>query len=544
MIRDGRDEAMTAASCRGVSKRFGSALAVRSATLELREGELLALLGRSGCGKTTLLRLIAGLERADEGRIEIAGRLVEGSGTHVPPEKRGVGVVFQDYALFPHLTVEKNVAFGLPRRERRGGAVREMLELVGLAGKGERRPPEPSGGERPRGGPARGRAGVRALPAAGGAVRPRREAERTAAEATRELEATLEGQSVEELGEEIARLERAVASEHGARGSDPPLPDSIGAARAALEAARRVEHDADGGGADPAGEVEAARAALDRDRARAIELTALRSDADDRLATIRAELTEARDRVSDDELAAETAAAEAALTTARAEAEAAALALAAADPDAVTELADNAAAVAADARERLEATERDLRDTLVRITALGGDGLWEQREALATELVHARTELHGLERRAAAARTLLETLERHRTEARDRYAAPLRDRLVAYGRMLYGPGFDVELDDDLRVGRRYLDGLWLDVDQLSVGAREQLALLGRLACASLLGARGGVLLFDDALGNTDPDRLERLGAVLRSAGQHAQVVVLTSYPDRYRHVGGATRIAL
>jgi len=150
MIRDGRDEAMTAASCRGVSKRFGSALAVRSATLELREGELLALLGRSGCGKTTLLRLIAGLERADEGRIEIAGRLVEGSGTHVPPEKRGVGVVFQDYALFPHLTVEKNVAFGLPRRERRGGAVREMLELVGLADKGKRRPHELSGGERQR----------------------------------------------------------------------------------------------------------------------------------------------------------------------------------------------------------------------------------------------------------------------------------------------------------------------------------------------------------------------------------------------------------
>jgi iron(III) transport system ATP-binding protein len=150
VIRDGRDEAAVVASCRGVSKRFGSAQAVRSANLNLRDGELLALLGRSGCGKTTLLRLIAGLERADGGRIEINGRLVEGEGAHMPPEKRGVGVVFQDYALFPHLTVEKNVAFGLPRRERRGGAAAEMLDLVGLAGKARRRPHELSGGERQR----------------------------------------------------------------------------------------------------------------------------------------------------------------------------------------------------------------------------------------------------------------------------------------------------------------------------------------------------------------------------------------------------------
>jgi iron(III) transport system ATP-binding protein len=150
VIRDQRNHAETVVSCRALSKRFGDTLAVRDAGLELHEGELLALLGRSGCGKTTLLRLIAGLERPDAGRIEIAGRVVEGDGVHLPPEKRGVGVVFQDYALFPHLTVEKNVAFGLPRRERRSGVVGEMLEMTGLSAKAGRRPHELSGGERQR----------------------------------------------------------------------------------------------------------------------------------------------------------------------------------------------------------------------------------------------------------------------------------------------------------------------------------------------------------------------------------------------------------
>ncbi|MFO7779371.1 MAG: AAA family ATPase [Nitriliruptoraceae bacterium] len=388
------------------------------------------------------------------------------------------------------------------------------------------------------------RAGVADLAAAELAVRRRREAERTIAEAQRERETALEGQAAEDLDEEVDRLERTVTRELSARDATAPLPDSIAAARTALEAAGAAERDADEGVAGPAAEVESAREALERDRAHAIELTTRCSEADDRLAAIRAELVEARDRSSDEDLAAELAAAEEARAAAHAAADTAAASLAAADPDAVTELADNAAAVVADARGRLQAAEQDLRDTRVRISALGGDGLWEQREAVATELTHAQTALLGLQRRAEAARTLRDTLERHRLQARDRYAAPLREQLVVYGRMLYGPEFDLELDDDLRIARRYLGGLWLDVTQLSVGAREQLALLGRLACASLLGAHGGVLLFDDALGNTDPDRLERLGAVLRSAGQHAQVIVLTSYPDRYRHVGGATRIAL
>jgi len=104
---------------RGVSKSFGPVHAVQDVDLDLGRGELVAVLGPSGCGKTTLLRLIAGFERPDAGSIAVGGRELAGPETFVLPESRRIGIVFQDYALFPHLSVEANVAFGLSRRERR-----------------------------------------------------------------------------------------------------------------------------------------------------------------------------------------------------------------------------------------------------------------------------------------------------------------------------------------------------------------------------------------------------------------------------------------
>jgi iron(III) transport system ATP-binding protein len=133
----------------GVGKRFGDVAAVRDTSLCVERGEVVAVLGPSGCGKTTLLRLIAGFERPDSGTVEVAGELVAGPGAWVPPERRRVGMVFQDYALFPHLTVAENVGFGLPRRQR-PRRVPELLALVDLDGFSGRYPHELSGGEQQR----------------------------------------------------------------------------------------------------------------------------------------------------------------------------------------------------------------------------------------------------------------------------------------------------------------------------------------------------------------------------------------------------------
>lgn len=126
--------------------------AVHALDLEIFSDEILALLGPSGCGKTTTLRLIAGFERPDTGSVEIHGKVMAENGTFVPPEKRGVGMVFQEYALFPHLTVIENVAFGLHEvsKPERTTVAMENLRLVGLAELADRYPHELSGGQRQR----------------------------------------------------------------------------------------------------------------------------------------------------------------------------------------------------------------------------------------------------------------------------------------------------------------------------------------------------------------------------------------------------------
>ena len=136
--------------CVGIRKTYGDVVAVDHVDLEVARGEFFTLLGPSGSGKTTTLRLIAGFERPDEGRVELRGRDM----TRTPPYERPVNTVFQDYALFPHMTVGENVAYGLrvkgvARRERTRRAD-EALEIVRLAGYGKRKPVQLSGGQRQR----------------------------------------------------------------------------------------------------------------------------------------------------------------------------------------------------------------------------------------------------------------------------------------------------------------------------------------------------------------------------------------------------------
>ncbi|WP_324757827.1 ABC transporter ATP-binding protein [Haloarcula sp. GH36] len=135
-----------------VTKDYGAEIAVEDLSLSVKDGELLTLLGPSGCGKTTTLRMIAGLERPTAGTIDIAGETAADSSTFEKPEDRNVGIVFQDYALFPHLTVAENIAFGLTDLDETATdqRVSELLELVDLEAHHDKMPSQLSGGQQQR----------------------------------------------------------------------------------------------------------------------------------------------------------------------------------------------------------------------------------------------------------------------------------------------------------------------------------------------------------------------------------------------------------
>lgn len=149
-VADGRNS--TRVELKGVSLSFGTVRAVFDLNFAIEAGEFFSILGPSGCGKTTTLRLIAGLARPDQGTIIVGGDMVAGGNCWVGPERRGVGIVFQDYALFPHLTVGQNVGFGLKGWPRQAMRLRvaELLALVGLEGMDARYPHELSGGQSQR----------------------------------------------------------------------------------------------------------------------------------------------------------------------------------------------------------------------------------------------------------------------------------------------------------------------------------------------------------------------------------------------------------
>ncbi|WP_138005367.1 ABC transporter ATP-binding protein [Halalkalirubrum salinum] len=150
--RDDRSAEDAILSLRDVSKSFGTEEAVRGIDLTVSRGELVTLLGPSGCGKTTTLRMIAGLEEPTTGTIALAGATVAGDGAFVSPEDRDVGIVFQSFALFPHLTVAENIAFGLTDKSdaEKTNRVEELLDLVNMPSHADRRPDQLSGGQKQR----------------------------------------------------------------------------------------------------------------------------------------------------------------------------------------------------------------------------------------------------------------------------------------------------------------------------------------------------------------------------------------------------------
>jgi hypothetical protein len=272
----------------------------------------------------------------------------------------------------------------------------------------------------------------------------------------------------------------------------------------------------------------------------------------DKLFTQRAELavvvdrlTQQRATVADDKLAA-TADADA-LTAHTAAGRVAELAeqLAAKAPDAVAAELAEAVEAAAVLRERHEEISRTLHEIASQLTVFGTEGRKGKLDAAEIQCEHARDEHDRVGRRARAVQLLRDVMVRHRDTTRLRYVEPFRAELQRLGRPVFGPSFEVDVDSDLCIRNRTLDGCTVPYESLSGGAKEQLGILARLAGAALVAKEDAVpILIDDALGFTDPDRLVKMAAVFDTLGERGQVIVLTCTPDRYDGIKDAQRIEL
>ncbi|MGH3522326.1 MAG: ATP-binding protein, partial [Mycobacterium sp.] len=219
--------------------------------------------------------------------------------------------------------------------------------------------------------------------------------------------------------------------------------------------------------------------------------------------------------------------------------------LAAAAPDVVTaELAD--ATEAAEAlRTRHAEISRTLHEISVELTVFGTEGRKGKLDAAEIKRDHAESEYTRVGRRARAVELLRSVMARHRDTTRLRYVEPFRAELQRLGRPVFGRSFEVDVDSDLRIRNRSLDGCTVPYESLSGGAKEQLGILARLAGATLVAKEDAVpVLIDDALGFTDPERLAKMGEVFDTLGAHGQVIVLTCTPARYDGVKDAQRIEL
>lgn len=180
-----------------------------------------------------------------------------------------------------------------------------------------------------------------------------------------------------------------------------------------------------------------------------------------------------------------------------------------------------------------------------RLELARSQGRKDTLDLASAELTQADRELLAIERRAEAARLLHETLQQCQATAKRAYVAPFRDAVNRLGRVVFGPSFDVEVADDLTIAARILDGTRISYQQLSTGAKEQLAIMTRLACAGLVDPQAGApVVIDDALGYTDPQRLGLMAEAIGMVGPQAQVILLTCTPGRYAAIPGAQTLRL
>ena len=284
----------------------------------------------------------------------------------------------------------------------------------------------------------------------------------------------------------------------------------------------------------------------------AMKLTGAVSVAQTKLATARDEviavaerLAHQRDSASDDQLAIQSEADGERARGLATEMLAIEAELAAAAPATVAAELAAASAGAKDVDGRHDEVGGQLRELTAQLRVYGSEGRKGRLDAALTEREHASAEHGRIQRRAAAAQLLQSVMNRHRDQSRLRYVNPFRTEVERLGRIVFGEDFEVEIDGELRMLSRTLNGRTVPFDSLSGGAKEQLGIVARLASAALVAADDGVpVVIDDALGFSDPERLTKMGRVFDAVGGDGQVIVLTCSPERYAGIVGAQHLEL
>jgi len=373
----------------------------------------------------------------------------------------------------------------------------------------------------------------------------RADAERTRSEARQAIKRDLRDLTLETIRQKIDRLSVDIATHRAERADCEDLPADLDLAEAAAGEAEREVTERRAALRRAQETADHATTALQQVEVDDATLVALATQATSAAEQALRSLEEARADATDDSLRQALRDADEELTAASEALGHAEVALARTDPDTTELLLDNSRDTVDRLRREVTRTDDRRRELHALLTVKGELGLASELDEVRSRLEHLTRDHERLEARAEAALLLHDTFAARRAEATQRHLAPFRDRIEQLGRIVFGQTFEVELDDDLRITRRTLDGTTLEVEQLSVGAREQLGIISRLACAAITSADGGApIVFDDALGWTDPGRLQRVGAAISVAARDCQVIVLTCTPGRYSAVGGATVVHL
>ena len=389
-------------------------------------------------------------------------------------------------------------------------------------------------------------AGVADLAKARSAAQQRREALRNRKDANEAIGRELSDLKPETLLSKVKGLTKRVDSYPQERSADVDLPDDYDTARRTASEMERTVDSRQTEFLTCEEAAEKASEALQESQVNKSVLAARIKDARNSKEHAESQLAHARDANQDEALTAALALAQQQADDAETDLKDAQVELNAADPESLEARLENAREATGRAIKDLQANSDDQNKLRISLDLRGEQGLHTLHSEALSRLQHIERQHDRTETRARVAFLLKETFEKHRQQARQRYIGPFKEQIDGLGRIVFGPTFAVELSDDLRVVRRTLDSTTLDVDQISTGAREQIGVLSRLACAAIVSpGDGGVpVMIDDALGWSDPQRLQTMGAAIKTAGKQCQVIVLTCTPGRYSHVGEAEVVKL